>query len=376
MANFSCKNDDADLNVSSLYSLPTNVPTPGVVQTLIDAQKKYLFITIRGSGGLDSEIHKVDLKTLKIVKTTILEKTIPFGYDNIYETSDNGFVASFFSYAPQSNLVVRFDSDLNIVQTDTITKDIYFGRVFFNKSTSGEIYAVESNKDTSGIPYLRYFQTNENYETLKEIKDTSSLYSPFFFVGIELLRTSDGGFLYSTLQLNPPYFTLEGLLEKRDADFNLQWRTIVPNFTGQAFIEHNGKYYLYGDNPEKPSPFILTYSQNGEFLEQTYLENNGFTSTTGENMVMNDQNEFMIVATTSENSSNGNFKGVLFIADENLNIKEHKVFGGNGGANNASIQKIDNDRYLILYTDGGFKTEGEKSRLVLRFIDSKGNFLN
>ncbi len=173
------------------------------------------------------------------------------------------------------------------------------------------------------------------------------------------------------------------LLEKREANFNLQWtvkyKPAPPNYAGPGFlIESNGKYYVYCANSVAPqSTFVLVYDLNGNLLQNTPLTVDGITlrsNVTIEPMRLSENGEFLILASTKLNTAPNTLRGILYHTDANLNVLSSEIYGGKGVV--GSLIKINANKFLHFYLDNSFAPDNNLPRLVFRYVDAKGKIIN
>ena len=369
-------------NLSSITSIPLGTARAGTPYYTLDNTGNYLFLFVRDLSYNNGLVLKINISTPMPVleKTITIPGSVPISADNVVVTDDNQFIGTFFNFAKTSMLIYKFDANLKISKVDTVAKVAggNFGRTRLIKNGPGRITGVYSNKYKTKC-YLTYKEMDENLKVLSQKTDTSAEYGASNITGGGLIKTSDGGYLFSAINIDVAYFTEESFLEKRDANFNLQWRTkfksAPPLHASPGIIaEHKGKYYVHCANSTVPlSSFVLVYDLNGVLLQNTPLKVDGVVfrgNTTIEPMRLTENGEFLILASTRLSTAPNLQRGILYHTDANLYVLSSQIYGGEGVV--SSLIKIKDNRYLNFYLDNSFAPDNNLPRLVFRYIDAKG----
>lgn len=383
----SCKKEKngPDGNLSSVMSIPLGTARAGTPYYALDNTGKYLFLFVRDLNYNNGVVQKIDISgsTPVLEKTITIPGAVPISPDNVVVTEDNQFIGTFYNFLPPAQLIYKFDANLNITKIDTMAKGQggNFGRTRLVKNGKGKITGIYSNKYKTKC-FLTYKNMDENLNVINQLTDTSAEYGTSNITGSGLIKTSDGGYLYCADNVEIVYLTTETLLEKRDANFNLQWRTKykpTPPFHASpgTLIESNGKYYVYCSNTTNPqSSFVLVYDLNGVLLQNTPLTVDGIVyrgNTTTEPIRMTENGEFLILASATLNTAPNQQRGILYHTDANLNVLSSQIYGGKGVV--GSLIKIRENKYLHFYLDNSFAPDNNLPRLVFRYMDAKGNVI-
>ena len=211
---------------------------------------------------------------------------------------------------------------------------------------------------------------DENLNILSSVTDTSSFYGYAGLLVNNFVQTSDGGYLFAAGDFGSEAV----VLEKRDIDFNLKWRTRYNWGNPLNINELNGKYYVYC---QSDSVFTLIYDLNGKLLNRVNYNIPGATlSILSEPMRKTDNGEFLITAKADYKYKPNTQAGVLIHTDANANIISHQVFSDKKMLG-AGLIKVNSNKFLLFYLDANFKSDGgRRTRFVIRYVDAKGNFIN
>lgn len=245
----SCKTKEQDVNLSSLTSLPVGTSNTLMPNYIVDKSGNYLFVFIRDVNIWRGVVKKINLLSLKIEKEITFEGAVPISPENILLTENNEIVTSFFDVVNLNMLLIKFNTDLEMMKVDSIKVwGGNYGRRRIVKSGPGKIFGVESNVDSNDVCYLRYFFMDEDLKVLDQKINFSSMYGTDLLLGNGLIKTSDGGYLYDAINFDAPFGIAEVYLEKLDPDFNIQWqakyKTSADN-TPTQLVEKNGNYYVW-----------------------------------------------------------------------------------------------------------------------------------
>ncbi len=381
-----------DGNSSSITTIPLGTASAGTPYYTLDNTGKYLFLFVRDLKYNNGVVQKINISgPIPILEKTItITNTVPISPDNVVVTDDNQFIGTFYNFGNASirqlpaQIIYKFDINLNITKIDTVAKVSggNFGRTRLVKNGKGRITGVFSNKIGKGKCYLTYKNMDENLNVLNQITDSASAYGVSNLSGTNLIKTSDGGYLYTGDNVDIPYANTEMLLEKRDGNFNLLWtvkyKPAPPNTASPATLnEYNGKYYVYCANSNAPqSRFVLVYDLSGNLLQNTPLTVDGIitqNSLTTEPMRLTENGEFLILASTKLNTAPNQLRGILYHTDANLNVLSSEIYGGKGVV--SSLIKVNTNKYLHFYLDNNFTPDNYLPRLVFRYIDAKGKVI-
>ena len=191
------------------------------------------------------------------------------------------------------------------------------------------------------------------------------------------------GFLYVLTNQVPPFDNNEIIFEKRDANFNLEWRSFYKTPSSDIaseVIEANGKFYVYCGGTDttgefESSHFVLVYNQQGNLLANKEIRSGALDDWYGEPILATEDGGFLIAASTSLGTNQYIRKGIVYKTDGDLNVTNTLVYGGDNAVTNSGIVKVDKNRYLLLYLDNSFNPSGNAYRLVLRYLDENGNYI-
>lgn len=387
----SCKKEMNETSLSSIFSLPITINNPFLANYCVDNTQQFLYLFIRDFTNGNTLINKIDIAKLTTVKQITIDNTVPIMAGNILVTSKNEIVTSFYNFATSSQLLLKFDVDLNILVNKNVANVLLGnqGRMRITQNAPGIITGCQSN--SNDIPnlenwFLRWVTMDENLNVLSEKIDSGSstfYYGRAIIAGQGLIKTSDGGFLYSGYNVDTPLYISQPLIEKRDANLNLLWRKIYQTAGGSGNTsgvnEVNGNYYIYCVGTDtaisQDKLFVLQYDKNGNLLADKQISNGATITKGNEPMILNSKGNFFMLAQTKLGASPGNNKGALFTTDANLNILNSTTFGGIGNVASSGMIKLNDNKYMLLYLDNSFTPDGNNSRLVIRYIDADGNFI-
>jgi hypothetical protein len=281
-------------------------------------------------------------------------------------------------------LLYRYNSDLQVTDTDTIhaIRGQSASRVKMCQAGPGQFAVAMNIQEASGRWIMRYELRDNSLKVLKTTDDTTGSYQAFL-IGLQVTRCSDGGYFYAAARYAPPSFSLDCYFEKRDADFNLLWRAEYGGNTNErpsTIMEFGGNHVSYGigahpDDPSKQSLFILWYDNNGKLIKEKFLDGGGVDFKLNEQMVRTEDGGFLATSSTSLGATSNNSKTILYKIDENLEIKEIKLFGSNSGVLHGDILKVDVNKYLLLYGDNGFEGEQGAARYITIYVDQNGGII-
>jgi hypothetical protein len=378
----SCREDVPLKNSSTLSTIPTNSDLVWIRSYLVDNSNQYLYVLFQEIITGNTAVRKINLADLSAEKEFVLSGMNPVGVDNMILTEDSKIMFSVVNGARIST-IETFDTDLNHLNSDTIAVGNPYTRVLLNKSSKGGVDIVYNSFTDSGANYTEWLHTdnalNEQYKTA----DTSSEYN-YIILGHSFINTEDGGSLYLARNYTPPAYNQDLMLEKRDKDFNFQWRskfaTPAEDGASSALLEHNGKYYMTSsrydpENGFKNSISVVTFDLNGNLLENKPIASGGLDEGVGEPIVPTEDGGFLITGLTSLGTITTARTGILYQTDANFNVINTTAFGGNGAVPNSGLIKISNNRYLLMYPDNSFEASGSEYRLVLRYVDGNGKFI-
>ena len=120
---------------------------------------------------------------------------------------------------------------------------------------------------------------------------------------------------------------------------------------------------------------MLVYDQQGNLLEDKTMPNEAKISKDAENMVVTENGDFLMLALSTLNSSSDVFKGIMFHSNPSMSNITYKTFGGEGNVQVSALIPMSINRYLLMYLDRSFAPDGVQPRLVFRYVDANGNFL-
>ena len=378
---FSNCNKEEDLNnQSTVISFSTSLREKlRIPYYTLDRTGNYLYVFFRDDNYVAFEMLRINLITKKIENryysfvAPTSSKTVPVGFDNIVVTDNNDLISSFYNFDFAANLLIKFAPDLTFKEIDTV---VYTpgaatrGRTRLLKNGANRIAGIFGDLDASGNWFFRFMHMDDNLDIISQVVDSSSFYDGQFAIN-NFIKTSDNGFLYCAIN----FIKGETLIEKRDQNFNLQWRSSSSDgYNPVTLNELNGKYYVYCGGQ---TLFTLIYYKNGSLLDtKSYNYGDDYLSKQQEPMRKTDNGEFLITALLTNENRPSEQTGLLIYADANANPISYKTFGGKNMLGSGLVQVATN-RFLLFYLDAGFKPEGgSKPRIVLRYLDGKGNFIN
>jgi hypothetical protein len=386
-----CKKEDPEVNLSTFSSLSVDTRDAVIPSYIIDQTGNYLLVCIRDLNYSNSIIKKINLSTLKVEKEIKITGTVPISLSNILLTDNNEMVSTFYNFDAGTMIIYKFDMNLNVVKKD-ITPVVgggNLGRRRMVKAGPNRIIGVETYLHTStGQFYLRYMTMDDNLTILNERTDTSEEYGNAFILPEQFIRTNDGGTLYVGDNIDEPLYLNEIILEKRDASFNVKWRAKYKsdvNVSASCVKEYNGSYYVWASNEDYGyfgngkglygRVFMLIYDQQGNLIREITMPNEAKINVDAENIVITDDGDFLMVARSTLNSTSDVFKGLLFHANASMDNITYKSYGGEREVQVSDLIRMESDRYLLMYLDRSFTPDGVQPRLVFRYVDAKGNFI-
>jgi hypothetical protein len=386
-----CKKEDPEVNLSTFSSLSVDTRDAVIPSYIIDQTGNYLLVCIRDLNYSNSIIKKINLSTLKVEKEIKITGTVPISLSNILLTDNNEMVSTFYNFDAGTMIIYKFDMNLNVVKKD-ITPVVgggNLGRRRMVKAGPNRIIGVETYLHTStGQFYLRYMTMDDNLTILNERTDTSEEYGNAFILPEQFIRTNDGGTLYVGDNIDEPLYLNEIILEKRDASFNVKWRAKYKsdvNVSASCVKEYNGNYYVWASNEDYGyfgngkglygRVFMLVYDQQGNLIKEVNMPNEAKINVDAENIVITDDGDFLMVARSTLNSTSDVFKGLLFHANASMDNITYKSYGGEREVQVSDLIRMESDRYLLMYLDRSFTPDGVQPRLVFRYVDAKGNFI-
>jgi hypothetical protein len=386
-----CKKEDPEVNLSTFSSLSVDTRDAVIPSYIIDQTGNYLLVCIRDLNYSNSIIKKINLSTLKVEKEIKITGTVPISLSNILLTDNNEMVSTFYNFDAGTMIIYKFDMNLNVVKKD-ITPVVgggNLGRRRMVKAGPNRIIGVETYLHTStGQFYLRYMTMDDNLTILNERTDTSEEYGNAFILPEQFIRTNDGGTLYVGDNIDEPLYLNEIILEKRDASFNVKWRAKYKsdvNVSASCVKEYNGNYYVWASNEDYGyfgngkglygRVFMLVYDQQGNLIKEVNMPNEAKINVDAENIVITDDGDFLMVARSTLNSTSDVFKGLLFHANASMDNITYKSYGGEREVQVSDLIRMESDRYLLMYLDRSYIPDGVQPRLVFRYVDAKGNFI-
>lgn len=374
-----CKKEEIVDNESTLISFPSNLREEfRIPYYTLDKSGNYLYIFFRDDSYAAFEVVKINLLTKKLENSyysftvPTSSKTVPVGFDNVVLTDNNELIGSFYNFDKAANLLKTFDPNLNSIKIDTIVKtpgSANRGRTRLLKTGVNKIAGIYGDIDASGKWYFKFMQMNDKLNVISQVVDSSSFYTGQFVIN-NFIKTTDNDILFCGLD----YFTGEALIEKRDANFNLLWRKKSSDgYNPVTLNESGGKYYEYCSGQTLATK---VYDKAGNLLNTiAYNYEDAYLFKSGEPMRRTDNGEFLMTALATYDTKPGEQTGLLIYADANANPISYKKFGGKNMRGSGLI-KVATNRFLLFYLDAGFKPEGgSQPRLVLKYMDAKGNFI-
>jgi hypothetical protein len=384
-----CKKEDTDVNLSSFSSLSVEARDVIIPSFIIDKTGNYLLVCIRDLNYSNSIIKKINLNTLKVENEIKIEGTVPVSITNILLTDNNEMITTFFNFATRSMLIYKFDINLKVLKKESLVVwGGNFGRRRMVKSGPNRIIGVETNINSNDQYYLRYMTMDDNLTILNELTDTSEEYGNALILPQQFILTNDGGMLYVGDNIDEPLYLDEIILEKRNAQFGVLWRAKYKssgNVSASCVKEYNGKYYVWAHNEDYSyggngsglygRVFMLVYDQQGNLIEDKTMPNDAKVAADAENMVITDNGDFLMVARSTLNSTSDVFKGLLYHSNPTLTNITYKSFGGEREVQVSALIRRESNRYLLMYIDRSFTPDGAQPRLVFRYVDAQGNFI-
>lgn len=380
----SCSKEVPETNLSAVNSISVDARDVIIPSFIIDRTGKYLIVCIRDLNFKNGIVKKINLNSFKVEAEFTVRQTVPISLTNILLTDNNDIVTTFFNFENGVMLIYKFDINLNVVKLDTVAfvPGGNFGRRRMVKIGPNLIKGAETNRNpVNGKIYLRYMTMDDGLNILSEMTDSSNDYGTILMVPQQFIQTMDGGTMYMGENYDQPFFYEEIIMEKRDANFNLLWRTKFKNNgnnSASCLREYNGKFYVWShgqDENFQNKVFMLVYDQQGNLIENKTMPNEATISKDAENMIITENGDFLMLALTTLNSSSNINKGILFHSNSAMDNITYKTFGGEGGVQVSALIPIGPNRYMLMYIDRSFTPDASQPRLVFRYVDSKGNFI-
>lgn len=379
----SCKKEGTEQNLSAISTLPVNSNFAFILSYNLDENKEFLYVNYTDFFRYGGLIQKIRLTDLVEVNRTYTEG-LPFvGARNMIFSSDNHLITNTYDpYGEKSRLIMKFNTDLDLVKQDTIMHKLEFSGVRILNTGNNELSVVGYGQTDKEESLSRFMKLDNNLNVISSIDDTASVYGTGIS-GRDFIKCENGGFLYVLTNQVPPFDKNEIIFEKRDANFNLEWRSFYKTPSSDIaseVIEANGKFYVYCGGTDttgefESSHFVLVYDQQGYLLANKEIRSGALDDWYGEPILATEDGGFLIAASTSLGTNQYIRKGIVYKTDGDLNVTNTLVYGGDNAVTNSGIVKVDKNRYLLLYLDNSFNPSGNAYRLVLRYLDENGNYI-
>ena len=379
----SCTVEGPEKNSSTLGTIPMNSLLSFVSSYSIDEQGEFMYMTYVDLGVGRGVVMKLRLSDLSLVNSVYVPQGWQtWGGNNLVILRNNKFVVAAKDVVNGIDYCMLYNSDLSMERLDTIgfnSFDLKILRLF--KDNDHNLAAIYNSQDTLGQVFVEYIEYEQDLSRKRVIQDTI-VTNPEFTGGANAIKCEDGSILYAMSTFLPPTYQENLRLEKRDEDFKLLWSTPFSTELGAFFynvVELNGKFYVYGhgasmDKPSEKSFIILVYDQSGNLLKRKDISSGQLNDKRSEPIVPTQDGGFLITGLTSNLTDVTSRKAILFKLDANLNVVRSKILGGADDVASSGLIKVTPGKYLLMYSENSFDSD-QQYRLVLRYVDEDGNFL-
>lgn len=383
----SCQSEQITHNHANVTSFPLHANLAAAEASVLDFENRYLYVLIRYGNTIYSnntfygiEIKKIEVETLKEMSSIFIPDLIWNGSTPMEYIGDGQLLISAVNNKLRSYHLVKISSNFEVDTILTIPEMVMFTSRLNSCVVEQNKTLTIRNIGTNSLGATQLKVLDDNMEVQQSFIDGSYMNSTLYS-GSDLIKTSNNNYLY-LCQVTPVGETNSYiLLELRDQNFELLWRKQHKgdgSYIPSRLNEYDDKFYIYcvKSKAAKSSELtIITYNYNGDLVNEKQIGASESNFKTSEQIVQLNDGGFLVPAVAPVEGSSLLNKGVVYKVDKELNILSQNNFGGDIAIAGGDLHKIDNEKYLLVYTDNSYTIDRGEYRLVFQYIDENGNLL-